>query len=112
MLYTGATIEVQVFFDLRFTPSLGRLVNREFDTPAAILHHLGHQRGILGTDCAVIKVNELSEAQNTLVECDPLVHLAQLNIAYHMIDGGQACRPGPAGDSPVQSLGAMDRDAL
>src|SRR5215470_718321 len=96
MLDTGATIEVQVFLDLRFTPSLGRLVDREFDTPAAILHYLGHQRGILGTDCAVIKVNELRKAQHTFVECDPLVHLAQFDIAYNMINGSQSSRPCPA----------------
>src|SRR5260370_41651287 len=101
MRYPWAPIEVQVFFDLRFTPSLGSLVDSEFDTPAAILHHLGHQRGILGTDCAVVQVNELREAQNTLVECHPLVHLAQLDIAYNMIDGSQADRPGPAGNTRV-----------
>src|SRR5215472_12454065 len=101
MLYTGTSIEVQVLLDLRFTPSLGRLVNREFDTPAAILHHFGHQRGILGTDCAVIKVNELGEAQNTLVECNPLIHLTQFDIAYNMIDGSQAGRSRPAGNACI-----------
>src|SRR5260221_14713678 len=112
MLYTGATIEVQVFFDLRFTPSLGRLGNREFETPPATLHHLGHQRRILGTDGTVIKVNELRKAQHPLVECDPLVHLAQLNVAYDMIDGSQSSRPGPAGNTRVQSLVSGHEDAF
>src|ERR1700694_5987284 len=69
MLHAGAAIEIQVFFNLRFAASLGRLVDGEFDASTAILHDFRHQGGILGTDGAIIKVNELGKDHDDLVKC-------------------------------------------
>src|SRR5437660_5711014 len=94
MLRAGAAIEVQVFLDLRFAPPLRRLVDGKLDAPAAVLHHFGHERGIFGADGSIVEVDQLRKAHHALVKADPLVHLAQLDIAHDVINGGKIGWPG------------------
>ena len=96
MLYTGAAIEIQVLFDLRFFATWRRFVNRKLDATTAILHDLRHEGGVLCADSAIIEVNQLGKAEYSLEESDPLVHLAQFNVAHDMVNGGHACSSSPA----------------
>ena len=76
MLHAGAAVVEEVFVDLRAALALGGLVDGEFDAAGAVLHHLGHQRGVIGRDRLVGEVLELGEAHHVAVEADPLVHAA------------------------------------
>src|SRR5260221_4750500 len=87
MLHAWAAIVVQILFDLRLALAMRRLVDRDLDLARATFHHLGHQRGVLGADSLVGEVDDLREAQDALVEADPLVHRAQLYISADVVDG-------------------------
>ena len=87
VLHAGAAVELQEFLDLRAALGLGRLVDRELDPAGAVLHHLRHQGGIFGADVLVVEVDQLLEAEHVLVELDPLVHLAFLDVADDVVDG-------------------------
>src|SRR2546421_12169517 len=87
MLDTGATIEIQELFYLRFASALSGLVDGELDTPAAVLHHFGHEGRVFRTDGTIIEVYQLCKAQDPLIKFNPLIHFAQLDVAHHVIDG-------------------------
>src|SRR5579863_9886079 len=93
MLCAWAAIEIQVLFNLRFLASGRGFVDRKFDTPATVLHNLGHERGILGANGTVIEVNHLCEAHYALIKGDPLVHFAQFNVADNMVNASQTSSP-------------------
>src|SRR5579871_2094649 len=85
VLHARRAVIVQIFFDLRLLAANRRLIDWELDLAVAALHHLRHQRGIFGADGLVGEVNHLGEAHHIFVELDPLVHLAKLDVANHMI---------------------------
>ena len=87
MLDTGAAIEIKKLFNLGFASSLSGLVDGELDTPAAVLHHFGHEGRVFRTDGTIIEVYQLCKAQDPLVKFNPFIHFAQLDVAHHMIDG-------------------------
>ena len=105
VLHAGAAVELEVLLDLRSPLALRRLVDRELDPPRAVLHDLRHQRRVLGADVLVVEVNELLEAEHLAVELDPLVHLAFLDVADDVVDGGEADRAGtwPGCSAPGRS---------
>ena len=76
MLDAGAAVVIEVLLDLALPAPLGWLVDREFDPPGAVLHHLAHQRRVLSADVLVVEVDQLREAQNITIVCDPFIHLA------------------------------------
>src|SRR6266508_4467978 len=85
-----AAVELEVLVDLGSSSALGRLVDGELDAPLAVPDDLGHQRRVLGGDGLVAEVDELGEAHDPLVEADPVVHPAQLDVADHVVDGLKA----------------------
>ncbi len=103
VLHARSHVVVQVFLDLALALALGRLVDGELDPPAAVLHHLGHQGRVLGADVLVVEVQQLAEAHHLVVEVDPVVHLAQLHVAHHVIDRRPARSTGPAGPAACRS---------
>ncbi len=86
VLGTGATVELEVLLDLALALADGRLVERKLDLACAVCHHLRHERGILGRDVLVGEVDHLRHPEHALVERDPLVHAAELDIADDVID--------------------------
>ena len=94
VLHTRTVIELEIFIDLRLLLALGRLVDRELDAAVAIAHHLRHQRRVLGADRLVVEREDVGEAQHILVELDPGIHPAQLDVADTVID---ILEPGAAG---------------
>src|SRR6185437_6999604 len=83
-------IVFEIFVDLRLLLADGWLVDRELDLAMAALHHLRHQRRIFRADRLIGEVDHLFEAEDILVELDPVVHLAQLDIAYDVVNRRQA----------------------
>src|SRR5919198_3577435 len=86
VLDAGAAIEVEVLLDLALAPALGRLVERELDLPPAAEHDLRHEGRVLGGDVLVGEVDHLPEAHDALVEADPFVHAAELDVADDVVD--------------------------
>ena len=117
VLHPGAAVELEVLLDLALPLPLGRLVDRELDLPLAVRHHLRHERRVLGRDVLVREVRELREAEDALVEADPLVHPAELDVADDVVDrdqpdarSGRAVRRhgDVAGEVRPRVLGAVD----
>src|SRR4029453_13973992 len=98
VLDARTAVEVQVLVDLGALLARGRLVDGELDAPLAVPDDLGHQRRVLGGDGLVAEVDQLGEAHDPLVELDPLVHPAQLDVADHVVDSLQADRGQRGGD--------------
>ena len=96
VLDAGAAVELEVLLDLALALALGRLVDRELDLPLAVRHHLRHERGVLRRDVLVGEVRELREAEDALVEPDPLVHAAELDVADDVVDGDRGRPRAPA----------------
>ena len=86
----GPVVELEVLVDLALALALGRLVDRELDLALAVRHHLRHQRGVLGRDVVVAEVDHLGHPEDALVELDPLVHLAELDVADDVVEREQA----------------------
>ena len=86
MLRAGPAVEVEVLLDLALALALGRLVERELDLPRAVGHDLRHQRRVLGRDVLVGEVDHLGHPEHALVEPDPLVHAAELDVADDVVD--------------------------
>ena len=103
VLHAGAAVELEVLLDLALALALGRLVDRELDLPLAVRHHLRHERRVLGRDVLVREVRELREAEHPLVELDPLVHPAELDVADDVVDGDEP-------DAARRSAVRRDRD--
>ena len=92
-------VEVEVLLDLRLALALGGLVDRELHAPAAVGHDLRHQRRVLGRDRLVGEVDHLGHAEDALVVADPLLHVAELDVAR------------PRGRCPQQTAGRRARSS-
>ena len=90
VLHAGAVVELEVLLDLALALALGRLVDRELDLPAAVRHHLRHERRVLGLDLVVAEVDDVRHPEDALVELDPVVHAAELDVADHVVERLQA----------------------
>ena len=51
----------------------------------AVRDHLAHQRGVVGGDVIADELRHVHEAHDPVVEADPLVHLAQFDIADDVV---------------------------
>ena len=85
----GPAVEVEELVDLRLAPALGGLVDRELDAARAVGDDLRHQRRVLGRDRLVGEVQHLGHAEDALVEGDPLLHRAELDVADDVVDREQ-----------------------
>ena len=89
VLRARAVVELEVLLDLALPLPFGRLVDRELDLPLAVRHHLRHQRRVLGRDVLVGEVDHLRHAEDALVELDPVLHAAELDVADDVVDREQ-----------------------
>ena len=90
VLRAGAAVVLEVLVDLRLALALGRLVERELHAAVAVGDDLRHQRGVLGRDVVVGEVEHLPHPEDVLVVLDPLVHVAELDVADDVVDREQA----------------------
>ena len=90
VLRAGAVVELEVLVDLRLALALGGLVDRELDPAVAGRDDLGHQRRVLGRDRLVGEVDHLRHPEDVLVELDPRLHRAELDVADDVVDREQA----------------------
>ena len=100
VLDAGAAVVVEILLDLRLLacPVAGSLMgNLILPLPPSITFDI--ERGILGGDGFVSEVDDLLEPQHILVELDPLVHLAKLDVADDMVNRGEASLARPRGVS-------------
>jgi hypothetical protein len=58
-----------------------------FTFAAAVGHHLGHQRRIVGGDVVADELGHVGEAHDPPVELHPLVHLPEFHVADDVVDG-------------------------
>ena len=89
VLRAGAAVVLDVLLDLRLALALGGLVDRELDAARAVGDDLRHQRRILGRDGLVREVDHLGHAEDPLVVVDPLVHVAEPDVADDVVDRHQ-----------------------
>lgn len=90
MLDAGASVEIEVFFDLTFLFTLGGFVDGEFDVAVAVADDFTHEGGIFCGDILVVEGDEEVEAHDVLIELDPFVHHAEFDVADAVIDVFQA----------------------
>src|SRR5712691_6413729 len=90
MLDAWAAEVLEIFLDLALPLALGRLVDRELDLSLPVGHHLGHQGRVLGGDVLVREVQHLGHAEGALVELDPVLHPAELDVADAVVDRAEA----------------------
>ncbi len=81
----GVVVPVEVFLDLRLLLARGGLVDGHLDEALAAGHDLGHQGGVVGGDVLVVEGHEHLEAEDVLVEFDPVVHLAEFDVADEVV---------------------------
>ena len=86
VLGAGAAVEVEVLVDLRALLADRRLVERELDPVVAAGDDLAHQRGVLGGDVVADELGHVGEAHDAVVEVDPLVHAAELDVADDVVE--------------------------
>jgi hypothetical protein len=86
VLDAGATVEVEVLFDLGLAAAFGGFIDGEFDEAVAVGHDLGHKGGVFGGDVFVVEVLVEREAHDAGVEVDPLVHGVPAYVADHVVD--------------------------
>ena len=87
VLAAGAVVELEVLVDLRLLLRDGRLVERELHPVVAVGDHLAHQRGVVGGDVVADELGHVREAHDPVVEVDPLVHPAELDVADAVVEG-------------------------
>ena len=92
VLSAGALVELEVLVDLGLAKALRRLVDRELDAAVPGGDDLRHQRGILGRDRLVGEVDHLHHPEDPLVEVDPFLHVAELDVADDVVDREQHVR--------------------
>lgn len=61
-------------------------VDRELDLERAVGDDLRHQGGVLGGDVVAHELLHVGEAHDLVVEADPLVHPAELDVADAVVD--------------------------
>ena len=81
---------------------------------------LAHQRRVIGGDVVADELGQIHEAHDAVVEVDPLVHGAELDVADDMVDGledalrsarpGYECRRPRNGTRHVGPVGARAVD--
>ena len=86
VLGAGAAVEVEELVDLRALLADRGLVERELDAVVAAGDDLAHQRRVLGGDVVADELGHVGEAHDAVVEADPLVHPAQLDVAHHVVE--------------------------
>ena len=86
VLSARALVELEVLVDLGLAKALGRLVDRELDAAVPGGDDLRHQRRVLGRDRLVGEVDHLDHPEDPLVEVDPLLHVAELDVADDVVD--------------------------
>ncbi len=86
VLDARAAVELQVLVDLGLLLGDGRLVDRELDLEGAVGDDLRHQRAVLGGDVVAHELLHVREAHDLVVEADPLVHLAEFDVAHAVVD--------------------------
>ena len=106
VLRARAAVVLQVLVDLRLALALGRLVERELHAPVAVGDDLRHQRGVLGRDVVVGEVQHLAHPEDVLVVLDPLVHVAELDVADDVVDRQQ---PGVAALDVARRVAGHER---
>ena len=89
MLHAGAPVELQVLVDLGLPLADGGLVQRELHPVVAARDHLAHQRGVLGGDVVADELGQVREAHDPVVKRHPLVHVAELHVADHVVEGDE-----------------------
>ena len=82
----GAAVELEVLVDLRLPLGDRRLVERELHPVVAVRDHLGHQRRVVGGDVVADELRHVHEAHHLVVEGDPLVHRAELDVADDVVE--------------------------
>ena len=87
VLGAGAAVELEVLVDLALLLGDGRLVERELHPVVAVGDDLAHQRGVVGGDVVTDELGHVHEAHDLVVEGDPLVHLAELDVADDVVEG-------------------------
>ncbi len=87
-------VELDVLVDLALALALGGLVDRELDLALAVRHDLRHERRVLGLDLVVAEVEDVRHPEDALVELDPVVHLAELDVSDDVVDVREAEPPG------------------
>ena len=102
----GAAVELQVLVDLRLLLGDRRLVDRELHLPRAVGDDLRHQRGVLGGDVVAHELLHVREAHDLVVEADPLVHPAELDVADAVVD-----RPGRCAGRAASTIGSRGDEA-
>jgi len=86
VLHARAAVVLEVLVDLRLLLADGRLVQRELHAVVAVGDHLAHQRRVLGGDVVADELGQVGEPHDPVVEVHPVVHLAELHIADHMVE--------------------------
>src|SRR5437763_4427527 len=109
VLRAGAAPELDVLLDLALALALGRLVDRELDLPLAVRHDLRHQRRVLRLDLLVAEVEDVRHPEDALVELDPVVHPAELDVADDVVDVREAYSLGEAGSAVGEAAGARPK---
>src|SRR5207244_829035 len=109
VLRAGAAVELDVLLDLALALALRRLVDRELDLPLAVRHDLGHERRVLGLDLLVAEVEDVRHPEDALVELDPVVHPAELDVADDVVDVREAYTLGEAGSAVGEAAGARPK---
>ena len=89
VLGAGAAVELEELVDLRLALALGGLVDRELHAAVAVGDDLRHQRGVLGRDRLIGEVQHLRHPEHVLVELDPRVHVAELDVADDVVEREQ-----------------------
>jgi hypothetical protein len=51
----------------------------------AVGHDLRHQRGVVGRDVVADELGHVRETHDPVVETDPVFHLAELDVADHVV---------------------------
>ena len=87
VLGAGAAVELEVLVDLALLLGDRRLVERELHPVVAVGDDLGHQRRVVGGDVVADELGHVHEAHDLVVEGDPLVHLAELDVADDVVEG-------------------------
>ncbi len=90
VLHAGAAVVVEVLLDLALALARGRLVDRELDRMRVVGHHDAHERAVFGRDVLVVEADVAREAEHAAVPVGPLVHLAELDVADHVVDAQDA----------------------
>jgi hypothetical protein len=80
-----AAVELEVLVDLALLGD-GRLVERELHPVVAVGDDLAHERGVVGGDVVADELRHVHEAHDPVVELDPLVHLAELDVADDVVE--------------------------